>query len=125
MGEEVVALVRAVLARPRDQLPQLPRHKPAAEGSGAAVDLMKVLLKLVSEREGVASKVLATVDDLEAIAADDHAAVPALMGWRRELFGEEALKLKRGELALSFDGRRIVALETDASTVRPQRRRGA
>jgi ribonuclease D len=124
MGEEVVALVRAVLARPRDQLPQLPRHKPAAEGSGAAVDLMKVLLKLVSEREGVASKVLATVDDLEAIAADDHAAVPALMGWRRELFGEEALKLKRGELALSFDGRRIVALETAAPVHQPQRRRG-
>ncbi|MBP0573267.1 EamA family transporter, partial [Mycobacterium tuberculosis] len=81
--EEVVAVIRDVLAWPKDRLPQLPRHKPAAEGSGAAVDLMKVLLKLVAEREGVASKVLATVDDLEAIAADDAADVPALAGWRR------------------------------------------
>lgn len=123
MGEEVVAVIRGVLARPKDTLPQLPRHKPSAEGSGAAVDLMKVLLKLVSEREGVASKVLATVDDLEAIAADDHADVPALGGWRRELFGNEALKLKRGELALSFDGRRVVAL--DATPAPRQRRREA
>jgi ribonuclease D len=121
MGEEVVAVIREVLARPKDKLPQLPRHKPAAEGSGAAVDLMKVLLKLVAEREGVASKVLATVDDLEAIAADDHADVPALAGWRRELFGEEALKLKRGELALSFDGRRVVACDA-VPTPRPRRR---
>lgn len=125
MGEEVVALIRAVLARPKDQLPQLPRHKPAAEGSGAAVDLMKVLLKLVAEREGVASKVLATVDDLEAIAAADDADVPALKGWRRELFGEEALKLKRGELALSFDGRRVVALAAAAPARPRERRRGA
>jgi ribonuclease D len=111
MGEDVIAIVRSVLARPKDQLPQIPRHKPQVEGANAAIDLMKVLLKLVAEREGVAAKVLATMDDLEAIAAHDEADVSALHGWRRELFGEEALKLKRGELALSFDGRRVVARE--------------
>ena len=58
---------------------------------------------MISENHGVASKIIATVDDLEAIAADDEADVPALHGWRRELFGETALKLKRGEIALAVD----------------------
>ena len=71
----------------------------------------KVLLKLTSEAHGVAPKLIANVDDLEAIAADDAADVPALTGWRRKLFGENALKLKRGEIALKLSGRsvRIVA----------------
>ena len=55
---------------------------------------------MTSERHGVAAKVIATVDDLDAIAADDDADVPALKGWRRELFGEKALALKHGRLAL-------------------------
>ncbi|MEP1881813.1 MAG: ribonuclease D, partial [Roseibium sp.] len=57
------------------------------------------------------SKVIATVDDLEKIAADDHADVAAMKGWRLELFGETALKLKRGEVALAFRDRQIVAID--------------
>lgn len=109
-GEEILACVRRALEIPKDQLPQIPRGKPMPDGAGAAVDLMKVLLKLVCEKNGVASKVVATVDELDAIAADDEADVPVMKGWRRELFGERALKLKHGRLALSFDGRRVVAV---------------
>lgn len=112
-GEEILACVKRALAIPRDQLPAIPRGRPMPDGAGAAVDLMKVLLKLVCEKHGVASKVVATVDELEAIAADDEADVPALKGWRRELFGGEALKLKHGRLALSFDGRKVVAVECE------------
>lgn len=115
-GEEIVAAVKRALAVPRDRLPTIPRGRPMPDGAGAAVDLLKVLLKLISENNGVAAKVIATVDELEAIAADDAADVPALKGWRRELFGEVALKLKRGEIALSFDGRRVISME-----VEPQR----
>jgi hypothetical protein len=58
---------------------------------------------------GVAGKVIATVDDLDRIADDDHADVPALSGWRRELFGEKALALKRGQLSLAIEkGRGVV-----------------
>ncbi|ODN68884.1 Ribonuclease D [Methylobrevis pamukkalensis] len=70
-----------------------------------------MLLKLVAETEGVAAKVIATVDDLEEIAADDDADVEALKGWRREMFGEKALRLKRGQLGLSFDGRKVITIE--------------
>ena len=67
-------------------------ERPKSAPNGAAtVELLKVLLRMTSERHGVAAKVIATVDDLDRIAADDEADVPALKGWRRELFGEKAL----------------------------------
>ena len=59
----------------------------------------------------MASKLIATVSDLEKIAADDNAGVGALTGWRREVFGEDALRLKRGELALVLDGARVRVAE--------------
>jgi len=65
---------------------------------------------MTSERHAVASKVIATVDDLEQIAADDEADVPALHGWRRELFGEADLALKRGQLALAIERGRVVSV---------------
>ena len=110
-GDEIIKAVQRAKALPKEKLPRLPKGKPAPDGSAAAVDLLKVLLKLVSEAHGVAAKVIATVDDLEKIAADDNADVAALQGWRRELFGEVALKLKRGDVALAFQGRQIVAVE--------------
>jgi ribonuclease D len=109
-AEDILAAVRRALALPKDQLPRVPKHRPSANGNGAAVDLLKVLLKMTSESHGVATKVIATVDDLEAIAGDDSADVPALHGWRRELFGETALKLKRGEIALAVKQNQVVAL---------------
>ncbi|MEO9772916.1 ribonuclease D [Roseibium sp.] len=110
-ADDILKAVRRALAVPKGNLPKLPKGRQAPDGSAAAVDLLKVLLKLVSEAHGVAAKVIATVDDLEKIAADDRADVAALKGWRRELFGETALKLKRGEVALAFRNRQIVALD--------------
>ncbi|GGB43239.1 ribonuclease D [Roseibium aquae] len=110
-ADEILKAVRRAVALPKDALPKLPKGRAAPDGSAAAVDLLKVLLKMVSETHGVAAKVIATVEDLEKIAADDTADVAALKGWRRELFGEVALKLKRGDVALAFRGRQIVALD--------------
>jgi ribonuclease D len=110
-AEEILTAVRRALDTPKDALPRVPKHRPASNGNGAAVDLLKVLLKMISEEHGVASKVIATVDDLEAIAGDDGADVPALHGWRRELFGEQALRLKRGEIALAVKQNHVVALK--------------
>ena len=72
---------------------------------------MKVLLRQVSEESGVAGKLIATVDELEAIAADDNADVAALKGWRRKLFGARALELKPGRLALTVERGKVVTLE--------------
>jgi len=110
-AEEILAAVRRALEMPKEELPRVPKHRPAANGNGAAVDLLKVLLKMISESHGVASKIIATVDDLEAIAGDDGADVPAMHGWRRELFGETALKLKRGEIALAVESNHVVTIE--------------
>jgi ribonuclease D len=73
--------------------------------------LLKVLLRMTAERHGVAARVIATADDLDRIAADDNAQVPALHGWRRELFGEKALALKQGRLSLAIENGRVVAIE--------------
>ena len=110
-AEEILAAVKKAAGLSKDQLPRLPKHRPMGNGNGAAVDLLKVLLKMISESHGVAAKVIATVDDLEALAADDEADVPALHGWRRELFGETALKLKRGALSLAVRANQVVAIE--------------
>ncbi|QQO12076.1 ribonuclease D [Bradyrhizobium diazoefficiens] len=109
-GADIVAAVERGLARDFSTLPKL--EKPRNNNNGAAiVELLKVLLRMTAERHAVASKVIATVDDLEEIAADDEADVPALRGWRRELFGEAALKLKRGELALAIEKGRVVGVQ--------------
>jgi ribonuclease D len=108
-GADIVAAVERGLARDHSTLPKL--EKPRNNNNGAAtVELLKVLLRMTAERHAVASKVIATVDDLEEIAADDEADVPALRGWRRELFGDNALKLKRGELALAIEKGRVIGV---------------
>ena len=73
------------------------------------------MLKHVTEKFNVAPRLIASADDLERIAADDNADVPALTGWRRELFGEHALALKRGEVALTVKGKRthVIDLKTE------------
>ena len=91
--------------------PKLERERRGGNGSAATVELLKVLLRQVSDESGVAGKMIATVDDLEAIAGNDRADVPALQGWRRKLFGARALELKRGELALTVEHGKVVALE--------------
>ena len=67
------------------------------------------------EENGVAQKLIASADDLELIAADDAAEVAALHGWRREIFGADALALKHGRLALTVVGRRVKVVPVPAS----------
>ncbi|MCB1463026.1 MAG: ribonuclease D [Nitratireductor sp.] len=117
-GEALLAVVREAQQLPKDQLPKLPPPRHAPEGTGAAAEMLKVLLKVIAEKHGVAAKVIATVDELERIAADDHADVPALKGWRRELFGENALNLKNGRIALGFDGKSVLVIPIEPKPAR-------
>ena len=111
-GAAILAAVNEALDLPKTDLPRLPRTTQSPEGAGAASELLKVLLKLTAEKQGVAAKVIASSDDLDKIAAEgDKADVGALKGWRRELFGETALKLIRGDVALRFVDRKIEAVE--------------
>jgi len=111
-GPDLVAAVREALQDPEAYAPVIERAKTQpSPAAGAVVELLKVLLKARAEEAGVASKLIATVADLEQIANDDEAPTSALRGWRREAFGEDALKLKRGELALVLDGARVRVVE--------------
>jgi len=109
-GAGILAAVARGLARDPKTLPRLERERRNG-GNGATVELLRVLLRHVSESHSVAAKMIATIDDLEAIAAGDHANVPALTGWRRELFGTKALELKHGRLALTVEKGKLVPLE--------------
>ncbi len=113
LGESLIAELKTVLADPESHAPDIerPGHRPAAAPS--VVELLKVLLKAKSDNAGVATKMIANVSDLEKIALDDDAPVDALKGWRREMFGEDALKLKRGEIALVLNGARVEVVEIE------------
>ena len=107
-GPDLLAAIAEALTDPEAYAPKLERpSQSASPAAGAVVELLKVLLKARAEEAGVASKLIATVSDLEKIAGDDAADAAALHGWRREAFGEDALRLKRGELALVLDGTRV------------------
>lgn len=118
-GQEILEAVARGLARDPDELPSLDRDRGPVAASGATVELLKVLLRMIAEQNAVAAKIIANVDDLERLAGDDDADVAALSGWRRELFGEKALKLKAGTLALAVERGRVVAVERDPSDDAP------
>ncbi len=110
-GGEILEAIERGLARDPKSLPKVERERRNGANVAATVELLKVLLRQVSEESGVAGKLIATVDDLEAIAGNDKADVPALAGWRRKLFGQRALELKHGRLALTVENGKVVTLE--------------
>ncbi|WP_421786894.1 ribonuclease D [Hyphobacterium sp.] len=108
-AERLIEKLKPALADPKAYAPDVPPPPRRPEGASATVELLKVLLKLVAEEKSVAARLIATVPDLEAIATSDDADVPALRGWRREVFGETALDLKRGKIALVLENGRVTA----------------
>jgi ribonuclease D len=115
IGAMVLDAVKKAVAIPKEDLPPAPAREKLPGNLGPITDLLRVLLKHVSEQSDVASKLIASADDLQRIAADDNADVPALSGWRRELFGEEALALKHGRVALTAAGKRTKIIHLDAA----------
>lgn len=110
-GKEVLEAVQRAMAAPIDQCPAGEPKRPMPQGLGAVIDLLKVLLRHVADEHDVAAKLIATTNDLEQIAANDQADTAALKGWRFDLFGQLALQLKRGELALGLKGKKLTILK--------------
>src|SRR4029077_17541235 len=102
-GAAILEAGRRGLAVPSDECPTLPPRAELPSGLRPVVDLLRVLLRTKCEQAGVADRVVAGGDDLHLSAAHEGAAVPALAGWRRELFGDDALALKHGRTALTTD----------------------
>jgi ribonuclease D len=105
-GVSLLAALAEARGLPDEALPEAPRERAGAAASPALVALLKVLLAAQSEAHHVAPRLLASSDDLERLAAGEDD-LPALHGWRREVFGEHALALKAGRIALGVEGRKI------------------
>ena len=103
IADGILAAVKAGMEMPSDQMPKPDLSRDQLQVNPALADLLRVLLKAKSEELGVAAKLIASAADLDAIAAGERE-LDALKGWRREAFGEDALRLCRGEIALSAKG---------------------
>lgn len=101
-GQMILDAINRALAAPEIAWPTPPERHDTPRGLGPVVDLLKVLLKLKADQHDVAQRLIASSADIDHIAADDEAKVPALQGWRRTLFGEDALRLKHGDVALAL-----------------------
>lgn len=110
-GASLLAAIAAAKTLPEAELPVLERQREAPKASPALLALLKVLLAAVAEKNNVAARLVASSDEIEALALDETAPNPILEGWRREMFGETALRLIHGQIALSAQGKRIKIIE--------------
>ncbi len=106
-GASLLAAVAEAKAQPEEALPEAPRSRDGARPSPALVALLKVLLAAKCEDHHVAARLVASADDIDRLAAEERPDIAALHGWRREVFGEDALALKQGRVALGVHGRRV------------------
>ena len=106
-GAGLLEALREAAALPEESLPAAPRGREGARASPALVSLLKVLLAAKCEQHNVAPKLLASSDDLDRLASEDEPDIAVLQGWRRDVFGEDALALKAGRITLGVDGKRI------------------
>ncbi|MFD1880402.1 ribonuclease D [Paracoccus pacificus] len=113
----ILAAIKTAAALPASDLPAATGHEPVRQGNSALGDLLRVLLKAKAEQAGVAPKLIASSADLDLIAAGERD-LPALHGWRAEVFGDDALRLSRGEIALSAKGTAIAVVPVGQATAR-------
>ena len=106
-GASLLAAIAEAKALPDDAMPEAPRGRDGARPSPALVSLLKVLLAAKCENHHVAARLVASSDDIERLATEEAPDIAALHGWRREVFGEDALALKQGRVALGVAGRRV------------------
>jgi ribonuclease D len=106
-GTAILEAVARAEARPLDQCPAPEEHRDNPAGIGPVVELLRVLLKMVSDDEGVAAKLLASSSDLDLIAGSDAPDVQAMQGWRYDIFGKKAMALKNGQLMLAIQNRKV------------------
>jgi ribonuclease D len=115
-GLSLLAAIAAAKALPENELPELaPRERDGPRPSPALLALLRVLLAAKSEEHGVAPRLLASSDDLDRLATEDTPSVPATQGWRRRMFGEDAMALKEGRIALATRGKRIRLVQLGAN----------
>ncbi|MEP3475601.1 MAG: ribonuclease D [Hyphomicrobiales bacterium] len=110
-GKQVISAIERGKAKDLDSIPPLKKGTPLDAQAMAICELLRVLLKAIAANNGVAPKMIASTNDLEKLALSDEADIPALNGWRYELFGLPALRIKRGELLLTVKDQKVQTIE--------------
>jgi ribonuclease D len=113
VGREIMAAVQAGLDLPPDERPKARTPAPEGARATAAADLLKVLLKACCDKHDVAPKLIASSSDLDLLSAGERDGIQALEGWRREVFGQHAIDLVEGRLALTYRDGEIAWLQAD------------
>ncbi|HQT88935.1 MAG TPA: ribonuclease D [Acidiphilium sp.] len=106
-GVSLLAVIAEAKTMPDGELPNLPSNHDSARPSPALVALLKVLLAERANAHHVAARLIASSDDIDRLAGDDNADLPCLTGWRATVFGDDALRLKSGKIALVARGKRV------------------
>jgi ribonuclease D len=106
-AKEILALIDKAMTLPREDCPQTKQESSSPPGTFSLTEMLRLLLKIKAEEFNVAQKLIASLADLEIIARSPNPQVPALEGWRREIFGEAALALKEGKVAIGIKDHRI------------------
>ena len=109
IAQGIINAVKAGLECDPDDMPKVPAARDKSQINAALADLLRVLLKAKAEKVGIAQKLIASASDLDSIAMGDRDML-ALKGWRSEVFGEDAMRLCRGEVALSADGKSVTII---------------
>ena len=110
IAQGILDAISAGLDLPNDDLPQPDRSREKLQVNPAIADMLRVLLKAKAEQEGVAQKLIASSQDLDLLAAGERGDIPALKGWRGEVFGKDALRLCAGEVGLAVKGQKVITI---------------
>ena len=111
IGEGILKAIRKPILISDDEIEKLKPTDINKMRSNGLPELLRVLLKANSEKWGVAQKLIASSNDLDDLASNENASIPALKGWRKKVFGNDALRLKNGEIALSSDKGNLKIIE--------------
>ena len=116
LGDKLLSKVKKALDSDPSTWPTVEKKKPLPPSASATLDILKMLLKIQAAEHGVATKLIGNSDDLEKLVINDQGDSPLLKGWRREVFGEEALAVKSGALAIGLKNSKIVKFKVTDST---------
>ena len=121
LGTEILEVIQTALQISPENYVKLAKEKPVPQGSAGLYELLKLLLKLVSQESGVVAKLIASEEELKYFASHNDKNLPILKGWRKELFGNQALLLKSGQLSISYDCNKkaikLTHLSPDGTTI--------
>jgi len=112
-AENILSAISRGISTPIEECPKVLKSHKKLEKTGPTVDLLKVLLKLKCEEHSVAQKLIANSDEIEELAGNDHADIRALSGWRRKIFGDDALALKHGKIAITIVDKSFRVIKID------------